>query len=267
MRVLHQGPLDFFRLSPAVKVLVIANFAVFFLLQIAGGPLVALFGLIPRRVLEDFWLWQPATYPFLHANIWHLLFNMIGLWMFGMQLENGWGTREFVKYYFVCALGAALAHLAFTPHSTIPVIGASGAVYGLLVAFAMTYPDAVIYVNFFLPVTARTLAILFGVIEFISVTLPSSSGMATLAHLGGMATGYLYLRWGLGLSDRLKAAYRSLREGSRGPSERMRPRPDEAGLEAEVDRILDKISAQGRDSLTEEEKEVLRRYSQKTGHA
>lgn len=274
-RAFSHEPIDFRRLPPAIKGLIVANGVVFLLSNIVGDQFYQLFGLVSKRVVFDRWIWQPFTYLFIHGGFMHLLFNLFALWMFGMPVENQWGAREFVKYYFLCGLGAAAASVALSPHSGVPVIGASGPVYGMLVAFAMLYPDAVIYLYFLIPIKALHMAILFGVIEFFAGTTGSSPGIARFAHLGGMLTGYFYIRWWWVVKIRAKAALQGLASGE---LRRARPAPrraassgseasaaEEAAM-AEVDRVLDKILVSGLESLTEEERELMRRYSDRLKH-
>ncbi len=258
------GPIDFRSMPSAVKALMLANCVAFLMTQIVAGQFFELFGLVPAHVIRDRWVWQPATYLFLHGSFMHLLFNIFALWMFGVPIESEWGAREFLKYYFICGIGAALCSVALNPHSHFPVIGASGAVYGLLVAFAMLYPDAVIYLYFFFPIKASHMAILFGLIEFFAGTTQATPGVARFAHLGGMVVGYLYLRWWWIVKIRLKGLFSPAGRGAATPRRSPRRPSPEAPLEdsmAEVDRILDKISAFGKDSLNDEEREVLRRHS------
>ena len=267
MRLFNRNPLDWDTLSPLLRGLLIVNLAVFLLQWTVGYPLIELFGLIPYRVTQNFWLWQLVTYMFLHGGILHLFFNMLMLWMFGNVIEAQWGAREFVKYYFLCGLGAALVSIAFGWDSSIPTIGASGAIFGLLVAFAMIFPDAVVYVWFFIPMRARTMAIVFGVLELM-MTMGHRPGIAGFAHIGGMLTGYIYLKFGWQLSSKTRYWSKVL-SGALGLSRRPRPRRRKrAGrggedLENEVNRILDKVLVQGAESLTPEEKEIMRRYSKK----
>src|SRR5205823_6729715 len=126
--------------TPAVKTLVIAC-VVGFLLQIfdrlSGTPSLAdKFGLVPAEVTQKYYLWQLVTYIFLHGGFFHILFNMFGLYMFGSELERTWGTREFTKFFFLCGIGAAITSVVVCPRSPIPIIGASGAIFGLLLAYA-----------------------------------------------------------------------------------------------------------------------------------
>ncbi|UPT73387.1 MAG: rhomboid family intramembrane serine protease [Elusimicrobiota bacterium] len=186
------------------------------------------------------------------------------------------GEKDFLKYYFLCGLGAAAAHLALAPHSTIPVIGASGSVYGLLVAFAMLYPDAVVYLYFLIPIKAAHMALLFGAIEFFAGATGSTPGVARFAHLGGMLTGWFYIRWwwvvkvqAKGLWRRSTSAEPDDAEPAARPAPRRTPKaavkaaPAPDAEMAEVDRILDKILSQGLESLTDEERGIMHRYSEK----
>ncbi len=266
-RTFRHDPVDFHSLPPAIRALMIANIAGF-LAGIIVPDLHHLFGLVPQQALSQRWLWQPLTYLFLHGNIWHLVFNLFALWMFGMPVESQWGERDFLKYYFLCGLGAAAAHLALSPHSMVPVIGASGAVYGLLVAFAMLYPDAVIYLYFLIPIKAGHMAILFGAIEFFSGATGATPGIARFAHLGGMLTGYFYIRWWWVVQIKLKALWRQASSSEDGPAPRSRARravkPPAASADmAEVDRILDKILSDGLESLTDDERQIMHRYSER----
>lgn len=270
-RIFRHDPIDFRSLPPAIRWLMIAN-VVGFIAGLVVPDLHNLFGLVPQQALFQRWIWQPVTYLFLHGNIWHLVFNLFALWMFGMPVESQWGERDFLKYYFLCGLGAAAAHLALAPHSMIPVIGASGSVYGLLVAFAMLYPDAVVYLYFLIPIKAAHMAILFGAIEFFAGASGSSPGVARFAHLGGMVTGYLYIRWWWVAKIQLRALWR--RASSAEPEDEPAPRPvprraakpkaqAPANDMAEVDRILDKILSDGMDSLTDDERNIMTRYSER----
>ena len=193
-----------------VKWLLISNtalFVVYFLsVQLQIGPLVGLFhalSLIPDWVLKGAILWQPITYLFLHSpyGFGHLIFNMLTLWMFGADLERDWGTRRFLNFYFFCGIGAGLCDVAAryilgtTRDLLIPTIGASGAVYGLLMAFGMIYPNRIIYFGLLFPIPARIFVAILGGISFLSTFGASGSGISHMAHLGGMAFGFFYLRF------------------------------------------------------------------------
>jgi membrane associated rhomboid family serine protease len=199
-------------ITPAVKWLIIAN-VVMFLATLVYRPLVAYLGLIPQRVLEQQWIWQPVTYMFLHGGPVHILFNMLGIWMFGVELERLWGTRFFLKYYAITGCGAGLTVItvgllpfestAFTYHAI--TIGASGALYGLLMAFAVYYPDRPILMFLLFPIPAKYFVMIIGAMAFLSAP---NSQVSEAAHLGGLIFGYFYLRGGRGgLSAEIKYRY------------------------------------------------------------
>jgi membrane associated rhomboid family serine protease len=187
-------------LSPAIKILLIANVAAF-LISEAAPALVLQLGFSPRAVLEQLAVYQLVTYMFLHGGLGHLLVNMLGLWMFGTELERTWGTRFFTKYYFVTGVGAALLTLlvSITPFDARTglydsvVIGASGAVYGVLLAYGMYFPHRTVYMYFVFPLQARYFVMIIGAITFYSSLREAGSGIAHFAHLGGLLIGYLYL--------------------------------------------------------------------------
>lgn len=181
-------------LTPGVKYLLISTIGVF-VLQLIYPPITTWFRLDPSQVVGSFYLWQLVTYVFLHGGLFHVLINMLILFMFGCEMERLWGTPFFLRYYFICGIGAGI----FALFAGYPVVGASGAIYGLLVAFAMYFPTRVIYMNvffiFFFPIQAKYFVIIMGLISFLS-SLGGGSGISHLAHLGGLVVGYLYLRLG-----------------------------------------------------------------------
>jgi membrane associated rhomboid family serine protease len=183
-------------ITPAVKFLLIINTAVFIVQIFAGGPFVTLLGLVPQLVWQELFLWQLFTYQFLHGGIFHLLFNMLALWMFGCQLEGRWGSSFFLKYYFVSVVGGAILNTLLIPHQMVPSIGASAGVYGILLAFGLIYPEQIVYFYFLFPIKMKHFVWIIGAIAFISSIEAGQSGIAHLAHLGGMLFGYLYLRGG-----------------------------------------------------------------------
>jgi membrane associated rhomboid family serine protease len=189
-------------LTPAVKALVIANVAGY-VVTLVVPSLTLWLGLIPAAVVERLWFWQPVTYMFQHGGVFHLLFNMLALWMFGVDLERLWGTRFFTTYYFVAGIGAAVTTilaslLAFGFAESLYVsvtVGASGAIYGLLLAYGLTWPNRPIYVYAVFPIPAKVFVIIFGVISLYSSIWGAQSGVAHATHLGGIVAGYLYLVW------------------------------------------------------------------------
>ena len=192
------GPITF-----AVKWIIIVNVVVF-IATITMPSAIEYFGLIPQRVIERGWIWQLVTYMFLHGGAMHILLNMLGIWMFGVELERRWGTPFFLKYYFVAGIGGGLTFLlvSLLPFDAMrvtyltPAVGASGALFGLLLAFAIYYPDRpILLVLVFVP--ARVFVMIYGGFALLNTFQPSR-GVADAAHLGGMIFGYLYLRGGHG---------------------------------------------------------------------
>ncbi len=186
---------------PGVKWLLIANaigFVVYFLaFDTWVGGLLAYFKLYPRMVVGYLAVWQLVTYMFLHAGLWHLFFNMVALWMFGVELERTWGTRRFLQFYFLCGVGAGVCVVIadlVTGAPNIPTIGASGAIFGVLLAFGLLFPDSLIWIWFLFPVKAKWFVLALGAINFLYLVKSPGSGVSHVAHLGGMLIGYVYLR-------------------------------------------------------------------------
>ncbi len=183
-----------------VKWLLISNTAVFVLRYLLGqtsvGEIFNLFALVPRAVVFHFAIWQLGTYLFLHGSVTHLLFNMLTLWMFGATLERDWGTRKFLKYYFLCGVGAGLCDVtvnAVLGNWYTSTIGASGAIYGVLLAFGVLYPEAVILFLFIFPIQAKYFVMIVGAMALLG-SVNINSGVSNVAHLGGMLFGLLYLK-------------------------------------------------------------------------
>jgi membrane associated rhomboid family serine protease len=203
-------------ITPAVKLLIITNVVAFVLNLIIGNVMTLRLGLSPQAVFEQLALWQPFTYMFLHSTggFGHILINMLSLWMFGTELERTWGTRFFTKYYLVTGIGAAATSLLLSMwiddiYYTVTV-GASGAIYGLLLAYGMYFPHRPIYLYFIFPIPARVFVMIVGAIAFLSAMSGPGGGVAHSAHLGGLVVGYLYLK-GLRSRPMDELKYRYLR--------------------------------------------------------
>lgn len=198
---------------PGVKWLLISNcaiFAAFFLSSLLGfGGLFSWMALVPAKVAGSFQIWRIGTYMFLHSagDPFHILINMLMLYMFGAELERTWGTRKFLNYYFLCGLGAGLcvvfASYLFGGNTLAPTLGASGAIFGLLLAFGIVFADSTILVLFLFPMAAKYAVMIYGFIELYFTLQSPGDGVSHIAHLGGMAFGYFYLK--SGLSRRLRA--------------------------------------------------------------
>jgi membrane associated rhomboid family serine protease len=189
-------------LTPAIKMIVAASVIAFLLDSIVSMALA--FGLRPADVVERLQIWRPFTYMFLHGGVFHILFNMLALWMFGVELERMWGSRYFTKFYLVAGGGAALTTLllSFAPlpfadrlYDSL-TIGASGAVYGVLLAYALYFPNRPIYMYFFFPIPAKYFVMIMGAISLYSSMGATGGGVAHTTHLGGLLAAYLYLKGG-----------------------------------------------------------------------
>jgi membrane associated rhomboid family serine protease len=282
------GGFKFF--PPVMKYLLISNVAIYFLAQffslfhvqgLSVGPIVSyIFALYPLG--DGFQVWQLLTYMFMHGSLMHLFFNMFALWMFGMELENEWGSKKFLLYYLICGLGAGLSNLFISPLFGVagPTVGASGAIYGVLLAFGMMYPDRPIFLYFLVPIRARYFVLLYIALEIYSGVTGTADGVAHFAHLGGAAVGLVYLLIDQGKIPVLRLWYQAKHRVV--PSDRVneyfpheRDNTSDAKYydvnedeehrvdQQQIDEILDKISQRGYQSLSEEEKKTLFEASKK----
>ncbi len=188
-------------LTPVVKGLLIVT-AAFFLLNLsletfAQISLTGLLGFVPARLAQG-WIWQLVTYSVLHSGLFHLLFNLLVIWTVGGELERLWHTRTFLGFLLTCAVGASITYGLFSlvgigPGPMVPVVGSSGMVYGLLLAYGILFGDRMMYFFLLFPMQARYFVMLLGAIELVSSVFYSRSGVAHLAHLGGMGAGFLFL--------------------------------------------------------------------------
>ncbi|MDZ4745701.1 MAG: rhomboid family intramembrane serine protease [bacterium] len=296
--VIERRP-GFLNFPPVIKFLLITNIAVFALLNLVGGLTyegeaslstitMRYFALLPFDL--GFLPWQLVSYQFMHTGFLHLLFNMFALWMFGVEIENLWGSRKFAVYYILCGIGAGIAHLVVAPMlSPIlgPTIGASGSIMGVLLAFGMTFPTRpILMFPIFFPIPAKYFVMIYAAIDLFNGLMRSNSGVAHFAHLGGALAGFLLIKFGASLFDWIdrRAASRGERTFARTPEPqnveyREVPRDRQApvalhripsseaparfvidgeGVSQEaIDEILDKISQHGYHSLSEKEKRIL----------
>jgi|TARA_B110000240_G_scaffold167311_1_gene189061 membrane associated rhomboid family serine protease len=247
--------------TDAIKILVSVNFGIFLLQTIARteGMFFPLFGLVPKLVWSEFMLWQPFTYLFFHGSIWHVLINMFVLWMFGSELERLWGKKHFLKFYFVTGVGAGLVTMIFGLNSMTPIVGASGAVYGVLLAYGLTYPNRTVYLYGIIPIKSLWFVIGIGVIAFMS-SFDNVSQISHLTHLSGMLIGYLMLKRPVRFNDLWFTIRKRTLEYKIKHEEKKVSQHQE--IEREIDSILDKINREGFDSLTSEEHDRLYKGSQ-----
>ena len=156
--------------TDAIKTLISINFAIFILQSISSSEIMFFsnFGLVPKLVWSQLKIWQPFTYMFFHGDIWHVLINMFVLWMFGSELERAWGKKNFLHFYFITGVGSGLGTMIFGLQSTIPIVGASGAIYGVLLAYGIMYPNRTVYLYGIIPIKSIWFVIGIGVIAFFS---------------------------------------------------------------------------------------------------
>jgi membrane associated rhomboid family serine protease len=290
------GGFQFF--PPVIKWLLITNAAMYLLVDVGGSMFT--FDMMPLGIVFNYYLglmplghgfypWQLVTYQFMHANFPHLLYNMFGLWMFGMEVEHVWGSRRFLGFYLLCGVAAGISQLILAPlleptsvisitGAGIPTVGASGAVYAVLVAFAMMFPDRYIFIYFLLPIKAKYLIV--ALIAFGVLSIGDQGAVANLAHLGGAAAGFVYViylsrrfpfqgtveRIGWWMNTR---RYRRKEEPYQEVVDAKvfdineRPKTEQELNQMKIDEILDKISRDGYQGLTEEEKKILFEASKK----
>lgn len=269
-----------YELTPWVRRLLVATTGAFLLGALAAylfdrHYFVEWLSFAPGELLSR--PWGVLTYMLVHGDIWHLLMNMLSLFFFGPPLESRWGGGAFIRYYLVCGAGGVVLSFLFSPSSGI--IGASAAIYGLMLAFAWYWPNAPIYLWGIFPVKAKWLIGGLFALTFFSAFTGSGGGIAHFAHLGGLLAGFAYLKIDGALPtafDRLGASppiervavvrKEPVREHSVGKVREgggLRPSRREEELLDEVDRILDKISASGMAALTEDERRVLDEVSRR----
>jgi len=266
------GPERMYGMTPWVRRLLIANLLVFLLQKTVFLSLPQLFGLLPWQALSR--PWTLVTYLFVHGGVLHLAFNMLALYVFGPPVEERMGSRAFIGYYLICGLGGAV--LSFIFPLTL-VVGASGAILGVALAFAWYWPEAPVFVlPFPEPIAARWLVTFYVMFDLVLAVI-GGDGIAHLAHLGGMGAGFCWLK---GQDWSLRRAERRLRgrtepgvlvhpaaRAARGSDETKRPEPPRRAAtdrsQAEIDRVLDKISARGMGSLTPAERKFLAEMSRK----
>jgi membrane associated rhomboid family serine protease len=185
-----------FSLPPVTQALIVINALVFLADGVLGNSFTSLFALWPLG--PQFMPWQVVTYAFVHAGLPHLVFNMFGVYMFGSDLERVWGSRRYLSYYLTCALSAAATQIAVASMTGAyyPVVGASGAVFGLLLAYAMTFPNRTIMPLFPpIPMRAPVFVTVYGALELVLGVTGTQAGVAHFAHLGGLAGGFLFMRF------------------------------------------------------------------------
>jgi membrane associated rhomboid family serine protease len=264
-----------YRMTPWVKRLIVAN-AVFWLVTWTGLiPLelaVEYLGFTAAEAYKE--PWTIITYMFVHGGFLHVFLNMLMLFFFGPPLEERWGGKEFLKYYAICGVAGALfsvGAMAFgLDIGTIPIVGASGAVYGVMLAYALNWPNSLVWIYAIFPVKVKYLVMILGAMTFFSAFGRAADGIAHFAHLGGLVVGFVYLKKGWQLGAHLETWKKRLRrrklgvvQGGGGKPSRPGPADEEARILEIVDKLLDKIAASGLESLTAEERRFLDEVSRR----
>jgi len=251
--------------TDAIKVLISINFGIFILQALSGAEnlFFPLFGLVPKLVWSELMIWQPFTYIFFHGGIWHVLINMFVLWMFGSELERLWGKQHFLKYYFVTGIGSGLITMFLGFNSMIPIVGASGAVYGVLLAYGLTYPNRTVYLYGIIPIKSLWFVMGIGLIAFMS-SFNNVSQISHLTHLSGMVIGYFMLKKPVRWNDLWFEIRKKTMEYRVQKEEKKVSRQQE--IERDIDFILDKINRDGFDSLSQQEQNRLYKGSRSLSH-
>lgn len=251
------------RITEGIKYLLIITASIY-VLQIFPGfnrLLIGFGSLIPSAVLGG-QIWRLVTYMFLHHNPMHLLFNMFMLWMFGVEIEERWGARRFVWFYFIAGIGSGIISLLMLVMGNPFIYGASGAVYGVTMAYAWLYPDRQILFLLLFPIKIKYAAMIMIAISILS--LGSNDGVAHLTHLGGIVVAILYLKFynnivGMVSHQKSLSAEKKMRQNAENVMK------DKQFYEDVIDPILKKISKSGIDSLSANERDTLDRFSKQKG--
>ena len=246
--------------TDAIKTLISINFAIFILQSISSSEVMFFsnFGLVPKLVWSQLKIWQPFTYMFFHGDIWHVLINMFVLWMFGSELERSWGKKNFLRFYFITGVGSGLGTMVFGLQSTIPIVGASGAIYGVLLAYGIMFPNRTVYLYGIIPIKSIWFVIGIGVIAFFS-SFNNFTNISHLTHLFGMIIGYLYLKRPIDFRSLWFSIFKKVLEYRIQNQEKEISRSVE--IERDLNSILDKINREGFKSLTQEEENRLYKNS------
>ena len=260
-------------ITPGVKMIMIINGIVFIIQKFANiimptNFMEYTFGISYIGLFNDLMIWQPFTYMFLHGGWMHIIFNLIGLWMFAGELEIAWGRKKFIRYYIYSGIGAGLFislmnYIAYTYYESTPVtIGASGAIYAILLAYAMLWPNREVLLYFILPIKIKYLVLAFGIMEFFG-TLSSATGtggnISHIGHLGGIITGFFLVNYMSESRSQTKKGDSFFERLSKKSRLENKKKAIDSRIEAKriIDTLLEKIAREGMHSLTPEEKKNL----------
>ena len=255
----YSNPLN---ITHGVKFLILINVIIFCLIEVSGQRNFCFktFGLVPHSILNEYKIWQTFTYMFIHGGLLHIVFNMFILWIFGKDLEAQWGKNKFLIFYFICGLGSGFITFLFNVYSLIPIVGASGAIYGLLVAYGFSYPNRIIYLYGLIPISVKYLILGLGCISFFASISTTQSNISHITHLFGMIIGALYM-----IIMRNKQVLRLwyLKFITSSIQKQNTNNNEKENIKKEMDRILDKINDEGWESLSNYEENFLTNASKK----
>lgn len=273
MQIRIGGPI-----TPVVKIIMILIGIIFIFQQILNIPLPGYLeeqiGLSYIGLIHELKLWQIGTYMFLHGGWFHVIFNLIGIWMFAGDLEQLWGSRQFLKYFLVTGVGAGvfitiMNYYVFYRYNISPItIGASGAIYGILIAYGITWPNRTVMIYFILPVKIKYLVLIFGLIEFFGTFSSISGGagnISQIGHLGGLVTGAIYILF-ITKSKQLsanrllfKVSHNPVKKALKSVRIEKKKKEIQTRIKAKeiIDMLLEKIAREGMTSLTHEERKLL----------
>lgn len=262
-------------MTSGVKLLMAVNVAVFLVQMIfnkiiPNGMMEYIFGLSHDGFIGNFMLWQPFTYMFLHGGWMHIIFNLLGLWMFAGELELVWGRDKFIRYYLLSGIGAgffialmnyAVFNIYGSPYDKIVTIGASGAIYAILLAYAVLWPNREVLLYFLIPVKMKYLVLVFGLIEFFSTfsSNPGGGNISHIGHLGGIITGFLLIKIMRGSASKNNKKISFFENFKKKKRVSSKQKVIDKRIEAKkiIDELLGKIARNGMSSLTQDEKRKL----------
>ena len=242
-------------ITPAVKMILIINIAVFlpcFLIPKVQDVIFGLFSVFPANTFMSWQIWRLVTYQFLHSGVLHILFNMLILYFFGPMLEKMWGTKKFVKFYLICGASGGVLYtllVRFGYMGSGYLVGASGAIYGMLAAGAVLFPNMRVYFMGFFPIPMKALAIILAVMSLLGVMRGDNAG-GQAAHLAGLIAGAVYILWPRWQQAKSNRKPERVKWESKINQQRT--------FQADIDRILDKVHREGISSLSRKEKKMLR---------
>jgi len=243
--------------SYGVKLILTLNVILFFIIEFSGHKNIffILLGLVPNMVWTQLKIWQLFTYMFIHGGILHIFFNMLVLWIFGKDLENKWGTSDFLFFYLLCGVFSGFMTAIIGFNSLIPIVGASGAMYGVLVAYGYSYPNKIVYLYGLFPLKVKYMVLALGIIAFIASLTNNYTNISHITHLFGMIIGLVLIYYNIKLS-RIKMIYLKYKM-QKVISQNMNTHTHTLIMKKKVNQILDKINNEGWENLDDESQEYL----------